>query len=833
MKKTKNKQGYQGMSIQQALECALQHHQAGNLQIAEQIYRQVIQFSPDNPQALHLLGVIAYQQKRYDSALALMGKALAAQPHFADAHSNMGNVLRDLGRLDEAAASYRRALACNSRFAMAHYNLGTVLASQGKADDAATCFRHALRINNRFPEAHLNLGLACRELGLPQEAEDHYRQALTLRPHWPQALFNLGNTLFDQNVLTEAAACYRQALDREPDYHEARLNLAATLHQLGCLDESAACYKQILTQQPNNADLLLNYGSLLREQGKPLEAETLYRQALAGDPSSAAAHFNLGNALRDQGRLQEAITSYRQALHLNPGCAAWYSNLGNALRDCGATEESLPIYEQALALDPDNVEALINLGNARKEGGEYGEAVAAYERARALRPDLAEIHFNLGTAFQDLCCLPEALACYRQALHLKPDHVIAHSNLLMNLQYDPAATPESILTESLQWAQLHTATIGTMSHDSATADPNRRLRIGYVSGDLRRHPIGYFLDGVLANHDRECWEIFCYANQSFGDDLTERLRGNTTSWREIFGETDETVAEMIRGDAIDILIDLAGHTARNRLLAFARKPAPVQATWAGYVGTTGLAAMDYLISDLQETPLGTESWYREALIRLPDCYVCYAPPEYAPPVTPLPAETTGKVTFGCFNNLAKLNGAVLALWTHLLTHLPDSRLLLVTKSLDKREVADRILEVMAPVADRVELSGVLPHRELLARYGSVDIALDPFPYSGGLTTLEALWMGVPVITLGGERFASRHSVSHLTAAGLSQLITHSEEEYIATARALAGDLAGLAELRRGLRDRVRTSPLCNYPRFTKNLEAAYRTMWHNWCAGRH
>ncbi|TLN03393.1 tetratricopeptide repeat protein, partial [bacterium] len=391
-------------------------------------------------------------------------------------------------------------------------------------------------------------------------------------------------------------------------------------------EESAACYKQILTQQPNNADLLLNYGSLLREQGKPLEAETLYRQALAGDPSSAAAHFNLGNALRDQGRLQEAITSYRQAITLNPGCAAWYSNLGNALRDCGATEESLPIYEQALALDPDNVEALINLGNARKEGGAYGEAVAAYERARALRPDLAEIHFNLGTAFQDLCCLPEALACYRQALHLKPDHVIAHSNLLMNLQYDPAATPESILTESLQWAQQHTATIGTMSHDSATADPNRRLRIGYVSGDLRRHPIGYFLDGVLAHHDRECWEIFCYANQSFGDDLTERLRGNTTSWREIFGETDETVAEMIRGDAIDILIDLAGHTARNRLLAFARKPAPVQATWAGYVGTTGLAAMDYLISDLQETPLGTESWYREALIRLPDCYVCYAPP---------------------------------------------------------------------------------------------------------------------------------------------------------------------------------------------------------------
>ncbi len=308
----------------------------------------------------------------------------------------------------------------------------------------------------------------------------------------------------------------------------------------------------------------------------------------------------------------------------------------------------------------------VNLGNAFKETGRLEEAISSYEKALLLRPEMPEAHYNLGTVYQDQCRMDEAVACFRKTLEFKPDHAVAHSNLLMNLQYDSDITPEELLQESQAWESLQLAGAAIMPPPSTTPDPERRLRIGYVSGDLRRHPVGYFLDGVLASHDREYFEIFCYANQSFGDDLTDRLRKNTNQWRTIFGWNDDSVAELIREDGIDILIDLSGHTARNRLLVFGRKPAPVQATWAGYVGTTGLSAMDYLISDPCETPEGTDLWYRESVVRLPDCYVCYTPPEYAPPVAPLPARKNGYLTFGCFNNLAKLNRPVMDLWLRLL-----------------------------------------------------------------------------------------------------------------------------------------------------------------------
>jgi predicted O-linked N-acetylglucosamine transferase (SPINDLY family) len=444
---------------------------------------------------------------------------------------------------------------------------------------------------------------------------------------------------------------------------------------------------------------------------------------------------------------------------------------------------------------------------------------------------MAEVHYNLGTVFQDQCLLADAVACYRRVLELKPDHTVAHSNLLMNIQYDAAITPEDLLRESTAWEKAQLAGTRVMHRPQNDPDPARRLRIGYVSGDLRRHPVGYFLDGVLACHDPEQFRVHCYANQSFGDDLTERLRANSARWQAIFGKPDEEVAEMIRADGIDILVDLAGHTARNRLTVFGIKPAPVQATWAGYVGTTGLSAMDYLISDNRETPEGTDHWYVESIMRLPDCYVCYAPPDYAPPVAPLPAARNGFITFGCFNNLAKINPEVIGLWTELLRNLPDARLLMVTKALGDPRISRRYRDAFdaGGVGGSVDFSGMVPHRELLERYGDVDVALDPFPYSGGLTTLESLWMGVPVVTLGGERFASRHTLSHLAAAGLHELIADDRAAYVAKAVSLAGDLPRLQELRLSMRDRLAASPLCDAPRFTRNLEQAYRSMWRKWC----
>lgn len=824
----------QSLSIDTALDFAVRHHQAGDLETAEGIYRQVLRHQPDNPIALHLLGVISYQRKEYRQAAEHIGKALSVKPDYADAHSNLGNALREMGKLDEAECSYRKAIAINPGFAMAQYNLGAVLMSRSHHSEAESCFRRALVANPSLAEAHVNLGNALKEQGKLDKAENSYRRAVALRSDVPAAHYNLGNVLLVKGCTKEAAASYERALALNPAYHEARLNLGAVLRDLGKPQQAAACYEKALQDQPDNPDVLVSLGAVLRDLGRSSDAESCYRKALTLAPGFALAHFNLGNALRDQGRIEEAVISYQQATSLTPDCPSFFSNLGNALRELGKPEEAVDIYRKALDIEPENAEARVNLGNAFKEMGRLAEAEDSYRQALLVQPDMAQTHFNLGTVFQDQCRIPEAIASYRRALALRPDHVIAHSNLLMNLQYDPDLTPETLLEESLDWERKHLAGIRATNSHPNDPDPERSIRIGYVSGDFRRHPVGYFLDGVLAGHDRDRVEVFCYANQSSGDDITDRLRKNAGHWRDIPGISDEQVAHLIREDSVDILVDLSGHTARNLLTVFGRKPAPVQATWAGYVGTTGLSAMDYLISDDRETPAGTDGWYREKILRLPDCYVCYTPPAYAPPVASLPGKAHGFVTFGCFNNLAKLNCRVVELWLRLLRKLPDARLLLVTKALGDAATRERFGEpfARAGMLDRVALHGMTPHPELLARYGEVDIALDPFPYSGGLTTLESLWMGVPVITLGGSRFASRHSLSHLTAAGLPELIADDEDSYINTAVSLAGDISLLESLRLSLRGKMAASPLCDCARFTRNLEAAYRAMWRTWCAGR-
>jgi predicted O-linked N-acetylglucosamine transferase (SPINDLY family) len=825
---------HQAMGIDQALGLALRHHQAGDLGTAESIYRQVLAFQPGNPTALHLLGVAAFQRQRYETAVSLISQAVENKPDFAEAHSNLGNAFREMGMLDKAEQSYRRAISVNPGLALAHHNLGNIEMNRGEYREAAACFRRAIKADSRLAEAHTNLGISLKELGHPEEAEKSYRNALAVRPDLTIAQFNLGNTLLDRGQTEEAVLWYERVLARDPGYTGARLNLGGALRDLGRLEEAAACYRRALADTADDPAILVSLGAVLRDLGEQEEAEQRYRRALELESDSPLAHFNLANLLRETGRAEEAIAGYERAVALSPDCAAMYCNLGNALRDAGRLEEAFGSYRKALELEPENADSLVNLGNAFKEAGRYGEAEGSYRKALLARPEMAEAHFNLGTVMQDQCRMQEAVVCFRRAVELNPGHMTAHSNLLMNLQYDPEVTPEAILEESRAWERAHLARIPLLPAPANDRDPDRPLRIGYVSGDLRRHPVGYFLDGVLACHDHGTFEAFCYANQSFGDDLTERLRRNSVHWRGIFGKPDEAVAEMIREDRIDILVDLSGHTARNRLPVFAGRAAPVQATWAGYVGTTGLSAMDYLISDRRETPEGSDAWYCERVVRLPDCYVCYSPPEYAPPVAPLPAARNGFPTFGCFNNLAKINPRVTSLWIRLLREIPDARLLLVTKALGDPSVRERCREEFSRggVAERVSFSGMLPHLDLLARYGEVDIALDPFPYSGGLTTLEGLWMGVPAVTLGGDRFASRHTLSHLTAAGLTEFIARDEDSYLAVATSLAGDPERLEAIRHGLRDRMAASPLCDCRGFTRNLENAYRAMWREWCAER-
>ncbi|QEX17538.1 hypothetical protein FRZ44_28380 [Hypericibacter terrae] len=782
---------------------AASHHLlASRLKQAEAVCRGLIKDYPDSAEACRLLGDVLQRTGRAEAAVALFEKAIKLNPNFADTHFGLGNALFQLRQHEAAAACFRRALALRPTFFEASHNLASTLRFQGRNDEAVAQFERTCE----------------------------------LAPNWPIAQCNLGNLLIGLGRREEAIARFRRALELKPDFVEALTNLAAALGDQGKVEDAEACYRRAITLKPAFVAPYNNLANLLQARGRHKDAIAWYERGIRIDPKMAELHNNLGTALKDLGRLDQAEAAYRRALELQPNLAAAHNNLGSVLQTQGKLEAARTAYRQALAIDPNFVGAHNNLGNTVRELGRLQEAEESFRRALALKPDSAEALNNLGTVLKDTGRQAEAQAALRQALALRSGFEVAHHNLLMTMQYDPATSPAALLAEHRAFDRLFAAPLLPKRLDHRNEpDPERRLKIGYVSGDFGRHPVGYFLTPVLPAHDRAKVEIFAYSDRLSEDEVTWQLQAACDHWQRVVEFNKAVLAERIRADGIDILVDLSGHTADNRLLTFARKPAPVQATWAGYVGTTGLSAMDYLISDECETPPDSEAECVETVIRLPHCYVCYAPPPSAPEVDKLPALERGHVTFGCFNNLSKINKAVLALWSRLLLELPGSRLVMKTHQLDDMGTRQRCADLFADLgidSTRISLLGRSAHRALLQEYNGIDIALDPFPYSGGLTTLESLWMGVPVITKKGDRFAARHSASHLTAVGLPELIAPDPDGYVALACGLAKDLPRLAALRAGLRGRMAASPLCDGPGFTRDLEAAYRTMWRRWCADR-
>jgi predicted O-linked N-acetylglucosamine transferase (SPINDLY family) len=498
-------------------------------------------------------------------------------------------------------------------------------------------------------------------------------------------------------------------------------------------------------------------------------------------------------------------------------------------------DESASASRHAIELKPDYAGAYNNLGASLQALGRFEESVSALRRAIELKPDLAWAHNNLGVALLNLNRLDEADAAYRSAIHLKPGFAEADSNRLMCLNYLPDASGEALLPEHRAWDQRHASGFATLPHANSR-DPERRLRIGYVSGDLRRHSVAYSLIDVLTAHNGSDFEVFCYSTSATVDGMTERLRGASDHWRGLAGVSDDDAAAMVRDDAIDILIDLSGHTAGNRLLLFARKPAPVQVNWMGYPNTTGMAAMDYrLVDPITDPPGIAEAWASEALVRLQGGFLCYAPPPEAPEVAPPPSLASGAITFGSFNNPPKLSDPTIETWAGVLRRVPTARLLL--KGRPFIDSAARAL-----MQARFAGHGIGPERLILLgwtagvgshleAYGQIDIGLDPFPYNGTTTTCEALWMGVPVVTLLGERHVARVGASLLSRVGLQDLIAEDPGQYIEIAAGLAQDSARLASLRQGLRHRVKARSLGDGLQFTPTLEAALRQMWRRWCAG--
>ncbi|MDB5308291.1 MAG: repeat-containing protein [Gemmataceae bacterium] len=635
----------------------------------------------------------------------------------------------------------------------------------------------------------------------------------------------------------------------------------ARRHQAGDLAGAESHYLQLLALDPSHADGWANLGAIRSAQGRPADAVECYRQALRARPDHPAATFNLGAALLRIDRPAEALACFEAARPLAPptdqlpaqtgyallalgraaeaaacleayllSCPtdprAWHQ-LGLALGHLGRDADATAAFTRSVEFAPTSGEARVSLGAAIQAAGRPDEAVACFREALRLKPGLPEAQNNLGNTYVEAGRTAEAVELLRAAVAGRPAWPALHSNLLLALNYRPGVTGPAARAEHTAWAARHADPL-TPSGPPLTNDPDpaRRLRVGYLSADFRRHPVAAYIGPVLAAHDRTAVRVICYSATRRPDEVTDRLRATTDAWRDISALPDPVAADLIRRDGIDVLVDLGGHTAGNRLLVLARRAAPVQVTHFGYPNTTGMKAVDYRLTDALADPPGSDEFYTERLIRLPGGAWCWGPPAGAPGLGPPPCLSNGYVTFASLNNPAKATEEVAAAWARILARVPSSQLLLLTGLL--AETRDRYAEVFAGLGidpRRLRLEPRQAADRYYALWASADIGLDPFPYNGGVTTPDALWMGVPVVALAGDSYRARQGLCVLRAVGLGDWVAESIDGYVELAVRKAADPAALRELRAGLRSRVQQSPLTDAPGFARHLEAAYRQMW--------
>lgn len=646
--------------------------------------------------------------------------------------------------------------------------------------------------------------------------------------------------LFEQGHLAEAAARCERVLAREPDHPPALHLRGLVALARGEAAHAASLIASAIGRAPGVALFHFNLGNALRELERRDEAAASYARATELEPGRFAAWFNLAQLHADARRPAEAAAAFRRALRIEPDHGAARLGLAAALVESArdgvpsraASEEILALLETGWARTPDPLRARFYAAIALSGAERWTEAVPHFEAVVRERPDAAEARNQLANCYNRLGRARDAVREYRATFRAAPHFHHALTSVLGTINYDPGATPEAVFEAHCEWAR--SAAAGYYPREvrfDNPRDPEKRLRVGYVSPDLRRHPVSALFAPVLERHDPDRFETFCYYSFPRSDAVTGRLRAAAGHWRDVAGLTDAALADAVRADGIDILVDLAGHTRYGRLLAFARRPAPVQVSWLGYFNTTGLATIDGFVTDPVSSPPGQERYFVERLIRLPATRFCYEAPAYMPAVSALPARRNGHITFGCLNNLAKVHDGVLALWARVLAAVPGARLVLQASALNDPLRRDELTATAARLGiapDRLELRQFVAAEEAAATYHGIDVALDPFPFCGGMTTLDALWMGVPVVTLPQTMIAGRQSASMLANLGLHDLIAPDADAYVRAAARLAADLDALARLRAGLRERFRASPLADYARFTADLERAYRSMWRHW-----
>lgn len=844
--------------LQESLNIAVAYRQGGRLAEAERIYREGLSRHPRHPVLLGKLGELLLQRGTFDEALPLLDQARQLAPTTVELWLLQTRCLLQMGRAKDAKRLITEAMRKGLRHPLADELLEKAAASNGSAQgktpasaqdlrqlDAllrggryAVAERQARELLGRHagsPQVWYMLGMAVISQGRLEEAVEPFRRAWELDPRMAPAGFNLAFALERLGRLDEALDAYRRTVVVAPQMADAHNNLGNVLHKLERDEEALAAYGRAIALAPQTAPFRMNRGDVLRDLDRLDEAVSAYGDAIRLKPDLIEAHLNLAYVLAMTQRYDESVEICRAVVEMRPQEIRAYRSLATGLRHLARYDEAEQVYRRMLGMSPDDAKAFVGLAKTQKEAGRSREALLSVGQALKLDPGFAPAINVCAGILLDTGRADEALDVYRRALALNPDGLFnVHSNLLLAMNYQAGASQDALLAEAKAFgARAARSARAQGTHDNVP-DPERRLRVGLVSGDLGLHPVGFFLANVLEAVDPDRLELFAYATAHRRDALNDRLRAAVSNWRDARSEVldDEALAQCIRDDGIDILVDLAGHTGGSRLPVFAWKPAPVQVGWLGYFATTGVSAMDYILADRWVLPPEEESHFVERPWRLPDAYYCFSPPEFEIEVGSLPAMQSGRITFGCFNSLAKINDHVIACWARVLDVVPGSRLMLKTKALGDPSVAADYRERFARHgigSDRLIMEGASPRAEYLAAYNRVDIALDPFPFPGGTTSIEGLWMGVPVLSLKGGRFISHQGETILQNVGLPEWIAVDEEDYVAKAAAFAGDLAALAALRAGLRQRLLKSPLCDAPRFARNLEEAFRGMWRIWC----
>jgi predicted O-linked N-acetylglucosamine transferase (SPINDLY family) len=789
----------QKAEVAQLFARAVTLQRTGLLPEAQALCRQLLKLAPRHFDALCLLAMFEYQAGRYHEAEVYLSQAVDVEPRSAMAHLNRGAVLHAQQRFEEAAAGYRRAIALDPGSAVALNNLGNACRMLNRLDEAIENYDRAIAIKQDFPNAWYNRGLVLAQLGRYEEALRDHERALAFDPGYAEALNGRGSAL------------------------------RALGHPVKALDN----FDRALAINPDFVAALNNRGNALRELERPAEALESFDKALAIDPNYVEALNGRGVILSKLRGFDQAIASFQRALAIRPNYPEALTNLATARLDLKQLGEALSDFDRALAMAPGLAAAWVGRGYALQRSKRISEAVACCERALSLEPTSYRAHALMGHCLASLGQSDAAIAKFDDALVIKPDFDEAISLKIFALDFAAGAGfVEQRDARKVWWEEVGSKLAVPLEPYHHIRDPQRRVVLGYVSSDFRDHSAAHAFKPVLQYCDKARFEIVCYSCSPINDGMTEQFRRMADRWRDASQWSDDRLVDQIRHDGVDILIDLSGHTDGHRLGVFARKPAPIQVHGWGHGTPPGLPTIDYVFSDPVTIPSQVRGLFHETIYDLP-CMLTLDPLPADVLRAELPALASGFITFGVFNRISKISDPAVEVWAQILDRLPRSRLLVKDSAIDDPLVRDNLLARFARYdlpSERIELLGATSRSDHLTALNKVDICLDPFPQNGGVSTWEALQMGVPVVARLGNTLSSRVAGAILSAIGMKDWVAENASDYLEIAVARGSKIEDLARSRRALPARIAASAAGDPAAYADEVAKAFRGMWQNYCA---